>query len=153
MSHTESRFMRRFIDYQVDPPAIVDEDLPTTTVKLTIGKGGRFRAPHGTQTGSYRITGSHRELTAPGTYALRVTRVSVASGSRETNWYIRHSRKGTVDIIYFPAPGQETRLGGPMNPIYAFGPGTVIYGFLESGSAHWLSQHMEGIVSTEGITQ
>lgn len=136
---------RRFLDRQRNPPEYVDEELPTTTVQLGGASNvGRARAPRGTAVGSLRLTGSYQPL-APGTYSLRVTRLSVFAGSREVTWYLRHSRTGTADIIYFPAPGQETRLGGPKNPVYAFGPGTLTYGFLEAGSAYWMGAHMEGV--------
>ncbi len=139
---------QRAQDPQQNPPADVDVVLPTRSFTLRGPlRRGRVRAPAGTIPGSYRITGSHRELTAPGTYSLRLTRVSIASGSRETGWFIRHSREGTRDIIYFPSPGHVELLGRPDAPIYAFGPGTVIWGFMEAGSAHFLSQHMEGYLT------
>ena len=136
---------QRRLDNRQNPPAYVDEALPTETVVLRGPlKRGRSRAPSGTIAGSYRITGSYQP-TAPGTYSLRVTRLSVFAGSRYVSWFIRHSRTGTADIIYFPSAGQETRLGGPLEPVYAFGPGTVLYGFLEAGSAYWMGQHLEGL--------
>ncbi len=141
-------FTQRALDPQQNPPADVDVVLPTQSITLRGPlKRGRTRAPAGTILGSYRITGSHRELTAPGTYSLRVTRVSLASGSRETGWVTRPSREGTRDIVYFPNPGHVELLGRPDAPIYAFGPGTIIYGFLEAGSRHFLSQSMEGYLT------
>mgnify|MGYP001596621152 CR=1 FL=1 len=140
---------KTLIDKQRNPPGPVDEELPTTTIKLrsTIRRG-RVRAPGGTTLGSYRVTGSYRELTSPGTFALRVTRVSIYAGSRGISWMVRHSRIGTVDIQTFDAPGQVNLLGDPMKPVYAFGPGTLIYGFLEGGGTqYFLSQFMEGVVS------
>ena len=141
---------RRYLDKQLSPPDYVAEELPTRTIKLRgPARRGVSRAPAGTILGSYRITGSWREASAPGTYSARITRLSVFAGSPETRWFVRHSREGTTDIIYFPQAGHETRLGGPKNPIYSWGPGTVIYGFLPDGtnigSAHWLGQFMEGI--------
>lgn len=141
----------RRLDPRTDPPSFVDEQLPTKSVRLAAGqvgnRGGRFRAPHGTMIGSYRITGSWRELTAPGTYSLRLTRLSILMGSREGFAYIRHSRTGTADIIHFHAPGQEVRLGAPLEPLYSFGPGTVIFGIGSPlGSAHWVGFHAEGFV-------
>lgn len=139
----------RFTDPSQNPQAEVDQVLPTVSVTLRGPlKRGRTRAPAGTIPGSYYITGSHRQLGAPGTFSLRITRVSVASGSRETGWFIRHSRQGTKDIIYFPSPGHVELLGRPDAPVYAFGlAGTVIWGFMEAGSAHFLSQSMEGYVT------
>ena len=137
---------KRFLDKRRNPWEYVDEELPTTTIKRGLPeKVGRARAPHGTAIGSYRITGSHYDF-SPGTYSLRVTRLSVACGSREACWAIRHSRTGTADIIYFPAAGQETRLGNPLAPVYAFGPGTVMWQFLDVGSAYWMSSHIEGVI-------
>lgn len=138
---------RRFLDRQRNPPEYVDEVLPTETVQLRGPlKRGVVRAPAGTIAGSYRITGTY-QANAPGTFSLRVTRLSVFTGSREARWYIRHSRTGTADVVYFPTPGQETRLGAPREPVYAFGPGTVIYGFMEAGSAYWHGQFLEALTS------
>lgn len=142
----------RFLDRQRNPPDFVDEELPTTTVVLRGPiRRGLMRAPRGTIPGSYRITGSYYPFSR-GTYSLRVTRLSVFSGSRGNSWFVRHSRTGTADVINFPSPGQETRLGGPNEPIYAFGPGTVIYGFLGNaagsiGSAYSMGMHLEGLTS------
>ena len=138
---------QRFLDPRRNPPEFVDEVLPTETVVLRGPlKRGVVRAPAGTIAGSYRITGTY-QTPSPGTFSLRVTRLSVFTGSREARWFIRHSRTGTADVIYFPSAGQETRLGAPREPIYAFGPGTVIYGFMEAGSAYWHGAHLEGLVS------
>lgn len=142
---------RKLLDKRRNPPAMVDEELPTLTKNLLVLKRGRVRAPRGTIVGSFYLTGSVRPLSAPGSFSFRVTRLSLATGSRNMEWAIRHSRNGTYDVISFPNPGQETRLGGPMNPIYAFGPGSVLWGWLGDagagmGSAYWTSQHIEGIV-------
>ena len=144
--------MNRRLDPTKNPPQYVDEVLPTRTLKL---KGplerGRVRAPRGTILGSYRITGSFYE-TATGTYNLRVTRLSVFTGSRGNDWALRHSRDGTVDIIHFETPGQYNAHGGPLTPLYSFGPGTVSWGWIGNnaggsvGSAYWTGQFMEGIV-------
>src|SRR3990167_6526737 len=143
---------RRFLDTRHDQPAFVDEVLPTTSRNLLVLRRGRVRAPRGTIVGSLRLTGSFRPFAGhPGSFSLRVTRVSLYSGSRDVAWFIRHSRSGTHDIIQFPAPGQEVLLGGPMNPIYSFGPGTVFFGWLGNyagsiGSKVDYSQHIEGFV-------
>ena len=135
-------YSRKILDKSKDPYEFVDEELPTVSVQLKVTRTGRFRAPHGTVIGSYRLSGTYQ-----GTYNLRVTRVSIASGSPGVWWHIAHSRKGTYDMIYFPTSGQAQLLGGPNDPIYAFGPGTVKWGFLEAGSAYWMSQHLEGLAS------
>lgn len=143
---------RRFLDTRRDPPEFVDEQLPTNTRNLLVIRRGRVRAPRGTITGSMRLTGSYRPFAGhPGSYSLRVTRVSLFAGSRDVAWHIRHSRDGTYDVIEFPAPGQEVLLGGPQSPIYAFGPGTVMWGWLGNyagsmGSRVNYSQHLEGYV-------
>jgi hypothetical protein len=150
-NQNQDRFftVKRFLDPESNPPTYKDEELPTQTVKFQgHSRKVRERAPHGTTLGSVRLTGSYYE-TALGTYSLRVTRVSVFSGSRNNAWHIRHSRQGTVDVIDFPSPGQHVNLGGPYEPVYSFGPGTVTWGFIGDsgagiGSAYNMSQAMEG---------
>ena len=138
---------RKFIDKARDPWEYVDEELPTTTVKLPYRSlAGRKRAPQGTHTGTYYIKGTHYDF-GPGTFSLRITRLSVFAGSREVTWRLHHSRKGTLDVIYFPAAGQESRLASPLKPVFSVGPGTLSFGFLEAGSAYWSGYHMEGVVS------
>lgn len=147
----QQHLVRRFLDKSRDPPEFVDEELPTITVKLQgPERRVRERAPHGTVAGSYRVTGSFYEA-AIGTYSLRVTRVSIFSGSRNSAWHIRHSRDGTVDLIDFESPGQHMALGKPDAPVYSFGPGTVSWGFVGDsggamGSAYNVSQAMEGLL-------
>ena len=141
----------RRIDPRLNPPDYVDEPLPTDSKVLLVLRRGRIRAPRGTILGELRLTGSVRPLSSPGSFSLRVTRVSIVAGSRQVDWHIRHSRDGTYDIIHFESPGQVTRLGGPLEPIYAFGPGTVTWGFLGNaagsiGSAYTLAQHLEGYI-------
>lgn len=137
------------MDPSGDPPAFVDVKLPTVSSAFRGPlRRGDVRAPRGTIIGSYRVTGSHYD-NAPGTYALRVTRVSVYSGSRGNRWAIWHSRAGTYDIRHFEDPGQHDLLGGPDNPLYVFPPGSVLYGFIGNlagsiGSAYLMSQFMEG---------
>lgn len=138
---------RRFLDRTKNPPEYVDEELPTKTVRIfSRNKIGTLFDPAintpGTPlvVGSIQFSGSHYDF-APGSYALRILRRSVYIGSVEARntsieWLLRHSREGTVDGIPFyvgthtayrlgvDRPASEV-LGGPMNPIYAFGPGTV----------------------------
>ena len=140
---------QKFRDDALDPPRYVEEEIPSQTVKLPIrSQAGRKRAPLGTHTGTFYMKGSHYDA-SPGTYGLRIFRMSVFSGSREVIWRLHHSRIGTVEEIYFPAAGQEIQLGGPRNPICALPPGTLSFGFLNAGSAHWLGYHMEGVTSHE----
>lgn len=128
----------------------VDEPLPTVTVTLRHPeRKGRVRAPHGTAVGSYRVSGSFQQG-AVGTYSFLVTRVSLFVGSRNAAWMVRHSRKGTVDVQHFESPGQYNAIGGLKQPVYAFGPGTVFYGWIGNaaggiGSAHDLGEFMEGV--------
>jgi hypothetical protein len=140
---------RKFKDRILDPPEFVDEEVPSLTIKLPYrGLQGRQRAPRGTHTGTYYIKGTQYD-TGIGTYGVRITRLSVFAGSRDVFWHIRHSRIGTVDIIYFPASGQEYQLGNGMAPIYSFGPGTISHGFLNAGSAYWMGYHLEGVPSID----
>lgn len=160
-------YTRRFLDKQKNPWEYVDEELPTTTIKLK-GAARRVvtRTPRGTAAeGSYRITGSHYDF-APGTYSLRITRLSLsavgsppaASGS-VYQWHLRHSRLGTIDVktLHAPAPGVarsgESRidlLGGPQNPIYAVGPGTLLWGW--DAVRSWLGTQVSLSQSMEAIT-
>lgn len=144
----ETHVTRRANDPQLHK--IVTVDLPTRTVKLGIGqRNGNHRAPAGTEVGSYRITGSHRQLGAPGTYGLRITRSSVYSGSRESRLAFWHSREGTIDQVYFPSAGHDFRLGDQEKPLLAVGPGTLFFGFTSAGSAYDMGANFEGIVSHE----
>ena len=86
MDHSAS--IRRRLDRSLDPPQYVDEEIPTVTrVFRDPANRGRVRAPRGTLTGSLRLTGSFRELT-PGSYSLRITRLSIFTGSRNMDWAI-----------------------------------------------------------------
>lgn len=141
---------KRIFDPIRNPPEVVDEALPTLTFKLRgTERRGVVRAPRGTLTGSMRITGSFRFASAgaPGTFGARITRLSVFSGSRESLWALRHSREGTLDVIYFPSAGQEFRAGDGEKPLYSVGPGTLLWNFLDAGSAYWHGAFMEGITS------
>lgn len=144
-----------FRDNRLDPPQYVDEEIPSVSVVLGArNRRGILNKDAGTAEASFTITGSLREF-IPGTYGLRVTRVSVVNGSaggaRPTNsvlWYIRHSREGTVDVIRTPRGGGQVVLqGDPMRPIYTFGPGTVLYAFAGTASAGSRSMHVEGFTS------
>ena len=140
---------RRMLDPYGNPPRYVDEELPVVSVKLQgIERKTSERGPHGTAVGSLRLSGSFYE-TAKGTNSLRITRLSLFSGSRNHSWFIRHSREGTVDEIGFESPGQHFAVGDPMAPIYAFGPGTITWGWRGDeagamGSAFTMTQSMEG---------
>lgn len=142
---------RRMLDPYANPPQYTDEELPVRSVKLQ-GPERRtsVRGPHGTGVGSLRITGSFHEL-AKGTNSLRITRLSLFSGSRNNSWFLRHSREGTIDNVGFESPGQHTVVGGPMNPVYALGPGTITWGWSGDeagamGSAFTMTQSMEGFL-------
>jgi len=156
----------RYYDRRRDPPAYVDVELPTTTLKLKGAlKRVSTRAPIGTVAeGSYRITGSHYDF-AQGTYSLRITRLSLSavgspSSSRGTvyQWHLRHSREGTIDVQVLQVGGARVGLsyndrvdlrGGPGNPVYSVGPGTLLWGWDtfkgELGTRVTLTQSMEAI--------
>jgi len=156
-------FTRRFLDRSKNPPEYVDEELPTRTVKIfSRNKQGTIFS--GTPTlmnmGSIRFSGSHYDF-SPGSSSLRIIRRSVYVGSvmptrnTELEWMLHHSRKGTVDAIPFflgtqvpntrRVPLGAEALGGPMNPLYSFGPGTIrTYFQSRRGSARVYSS-LEGI--------
>jgi len=136
-----------------DPQEYVDVALPTVSVKFRGPiRRGAVRAPRGSILGSYRISGTHYD-NAPGTYSLRISRVSLFSGSRGQRWVIQHSRVGTVDIQHFINAGQVSLLGAGNEPVYVLGPGTVTWGFIgvnasgSMGSAYFTSQFLEGYLN------
>jgi len=138
-------FTRRFLDRSKNPPEYVDEELPTRTVKIFSRKkqGTVFAGTTSViNMGSIHFSGSHYDF-SPGSSSLRIIRRSVHMGSValdnniEQEWVLRHSREGTVDKIPFFLGTQvaadrrglnrtdaET-FGGPMNPLYVLGPGTI----------------------------
>ena len=162
---------RRFLDKRKNPWEYIDEVLPTQTKKIfSRQKQGTLWDPSvftpGTPMimGSMQFSGSHYD-TSPGTFSLRVFRRSVSIGSHdyrnvEVEWALRHSREGTVDKIpimvgtrvynrYNSQPTRIETLGGPMNPIYAFGPGTLWAYFHHGRSTRGTMRvysSMEGIV-------
>lgn len=146
---------RRYIDRQVDPPIYVDDEIPSLSVQI-VPRARRFfsLAAQGTLEASYYITGSRREF-IPGTYGLRVTRLSLNPGSYTSNltsktWHIRHSRDGTYDVIQFAQGGAHVLIqGDPFRPIYAFGPGTVLFGFDQAAGSFTRAQLIEGFVSAQ----
>ena len=140
----------RYLDPALDPPEYKDFSFPTVTSQYRGPiRRGDVRAPRGSIQGSIYMSGSHYP-SAPGTYSLRITRRAVSSGSRNQRWMIRHSRTGTADIIDFTNPGRYEAIGDQMAPVYVFGPGTVVYGFIGAnasgsmGSAYFTSQFLEG---------
>jgi len=157
-------FTRRFLDETRNPPEYVDEKLPTKTVQIFKRAFGRGTVVHGqigtVEMGSIHFSGSHYDF-GPGSYSLRITRRSVYVGSvmptrnTELEWTLHHSRKGTLDAIPFflgtqvpntrRVPLDAEAHGGPMNPIYSLGPGTIrAYFQSRRGSARVYSS-LEGI--------
>ena len=148
---------RQFLDKQRNPWEYVEEELPTTTVKLKgAARRASARAPRGTAAeGSYRIVGSHYDKSL-GTYSLRITRLSLAvMGSTNFQgtvyqFHIRHSREGTLDVIPFGEQGRVREYGDPRRPLYAVGPGTLLYGWDtfkgEFGTQLTVAATMEGVV-------
>lgn len=150
---------RLFFDRRRNPPEYVPEELPTQTAHIFIRtkQGTMIDSSHGeTKMGSVYFTGSHYDF-APGTYSLRIIRRNAAVGSQPSHsiawWKLHHSRLGTVDAIPFRAPGTVTgigvqvheTLGGPKNPVYAFGPGTITHIMYSSRGSIRVSASMEGI--------
>jgi len=117
----------------------VDEPLPTYTAKVAGFVRNVTTATPLISTPVY--PGSpYRPMT------WMVNRFRVFTGSPETLFAVVHSRLGTVDRIYFEAPGQETDLAGDMRaPVYAFGPGTVkVYLDTPGSCARGFGVSMEG---------
>lgn len=155
---------RRFLDKRRDPWEYVPEELPTKTVKIfSRNKQGTIvDATLGlTNMGSIAFSGSHYDF-GPGSFSLRVIRRSVYIGSvrpdvnTEFEWMLRHSREGTVDMIPFFLGTQLANVhrarewlsearGGPMNPIYAFGPGTIFTYFNPRRGSARVYSSLEGI--------
>lgn len=158
-------FTRRFLDRSKNPPEYVDEELPTKTVRIfkrgfhtgTVIDGQLGEA----EMGSIEFSGSHYDF-GPGSYSLRITRREVFIGSimpgrnLEAEWSLWHSREGTVQKIPFflgtqvanlrAVPIGEKAYGGPLNPIYSFGPGTLkVIMEAQRGSARVYSS-LEGII-------
>ena len=157
-------FTRRAYDRRRNPPEYIDEELPTQTVKI-FARRKAGTAVHGqigtVNMGSIYFSGSHYDF-APGTYSLRIIRRSVYVGSvmptrnTELEWSLRHSREGTVDVIPFFLGTQkvhQTRAwlsearGGPLNPIYAFGPGTLWTYFRSKRGTARVYSSLEGVVT------
>lgn len=154
------RITARRVDPVLDPPSPVDEELPTVSVVLN-GPFGRTvsRPPYGTIEGSYRITGSFQPIGAPGTYGYRATRISVHIGTdikgdnigSQFGWHLRHSRKGTLYATGL-RHGEVDLQGGPLTPITAMGPGTLLYGFHgQTGTQYDMYQVVEGYTSHGGV--
>ncbi|MEW6624553.1 MAG: hypothetical protein AB1420_15765, partial [Bacillota bacterium] len=70
-------------------PNFVDERLPT----VTINRGSKVRGTGATITFGSHFVGSD--------VTWKIGRLSIATGSPEAWFEIRHSRKGTWDLIYF----------------------------------------------------
>ena len=164
--HQRTYTTRRYLDPAKSPPTYVDQELPTITVKL---QGPQRRAvarmPSGTIEGSYRITGSAYDLT-PGTYSLRVTRLSLGAvgdsgaGSQQFSrpwkgsvvyFYARHSREGTIHVEMFDHPEQRVRQGNALEPVFSVGPGTLFWNWAKqgpgaAGTRITLSQQLEGLL-------
>lgn len=157
---------RRFLDRRLNPPAYVDEELPTKTTHIfSRNKQGTILSSASgiTIMGSIQFAGSYHGFD-PGSYSLRVIRRTIGIGSRSMKtghdyvWKLRHSREGTIDAIPFYSRGtlvarqayvaqREERVGGPLNPIYAFGPGTIwTYFHPYRGTARVFSS-LEGLFS------
>ena len=157
-------FSQRYLDRRKDPPEFVDLELPTRTIHL-LGPGRRstFRAPSGTVEGSYRITGSWRNF-APGTYSLRLINLRLGvRGKSEAGthpnapqyrgtiheFYIRHSRDGTIFSTDFDGPDNRTFAGDPLRPVLAVGQGTLFYAWRlreGAGTGVTLTQNIEGVL-------
>lgn len=134
----------------------VDLELPTITVKLQgVNRRAITRAPRGSVEGSYRIAGTHYPL-APGTFSLRITRVSVGVVGTASfrgsaySFHIRHSRDGTLFTSLFGAPDQRHITGNQLEPIIAVGPGTLLWGWTGLNPAG-MGTHISFTQTIEGV--
>ncbi|MBA7711021.1 hypothetical protein ES703_119971 [subsurface metagenome] len=158
-------FTRRYLDRMKNPPEYVDEELPTKTVKIFkrgYANGTMIDGLSGTlSVGSIEFSGSHYDF-GPGSFSLRIMRRSVYVGSvmvgrnLELEWAMHHSREGTIDVIPFFLGTQVPNLrgipigaevlGGPMNPIYSLGPGTINTFFSSRRGSARVYSSLEGII-------
>jgi len=157
----------RRLDKSKSPWEYVDEELPTVTKKLFArNKQGTIFDPATTDPltmGSFYFSGSHYDF-SPGSTSYRITRRSVYVGSVdrrnvELTWALRHSRIGTVDQIplihgtlinYRRTDSlRAVETGGPFNPIYTLGPGTVWVYFTKGRSGRGTARvysSVEGVI-------
>jgi hypothetical protein len=137
----------RRLDKMGNPPVYRDEELPTQ-MKFVFSRkkqGTALSSDKGAvNMGSIAFSGSSYEA-APGSYSMRITKRTVCAGSMSTNtdaWYkLWHSRLGTVEMLPFKQAGtmnnsyglaqKHEAIGGPLNPVYSFPPGTLIQ-YIES---------------------
>ena len=146
-------FTRRFLDRSKNPPEYVDEELPTVTRHIFAREkqGTAIEPASGAlNMGSICFSGSHYDF-GPGSCALRILRRTVSYGSMETggqlNWHLRHSRLGTVESLSFHNADKSPLVdhGGPMNPLYSFGPGTITTYMQSVVGTHRIASSLEGI--------
>ena len=160
---------KKFLDKSRDPWEYVDQELPTQTKRIfSRAKQGTIidSASGAMNMGSVQFSGSHYDY-APGSYSFRVTRRVAAVGSASLNhdiyWMLRHSQEGTLDVLPFKqsvitgiggsastvvqSPRVLEAIGGPMNPIYSFGPGIITAYFRSRKGSARVSSLIEGIMS------
>lgn len=160
--------IRKRLDRSRLPFSYVDDEVPTQTVKIFSRKkqGTLLDSSSGvTIMGSMEFSGSQYGKKT-GTFALRVTRRNFSVGSMvnyntEVEWKLRHSRLGTLDAIPYFRGTQTSKkandngylnketLGGPQNPVYVLGPGTIWnYVNVRRGTAR-VYTGLEGILSID----
>ena len=143
----------RFLDKARNPWEYIDQELPTTTVKVFARRkmGSAIDNSLGdVNFGSTQFTGSKYDF-SPGSYSLRFTRHTIGVGSPggpggQFWWKLHHSRLGTIDAIPMAsARGQIIRDKAPMEPLYVLPPGTVTQ-YLRSLKGTWrVSTSLEGV--------
>lgn len=117
----------------------VDEILPTMTVK----KAGKYRG-----TGADLTIGSH--FVGQGSVFL-MQKLRISSGSADVWWDITTTgtpsvgeKKGTLDVGYFQAKGEEINLMDPKAPL-AIQPGTFSVIIRSAGTTNDFGCAFEGI--------
>ena len=105
-----------------------DEELPTLTLRMR-GSVNNVTSP--TPIASVFVPyGSP----APEQMSWLIARSRFYAGSPETKFSIVHSVLGTVDEVYFEAPGEEVLTSGKY-PVYSFPSGSVTVYLTTPGSA------------------
>lgn len=153
--------VKLYLDKMANPWQYREAELPTQTKHIMSRpkQGTIIDSNSGAlNMGSLYFSGSHYDF-GPGSTSIRIIRRTAAIGSMSLNtdawWKLHHSRLGTVDALPFKQSGTLNAQygvaqayndrGGPLNPIYAFPPGTLTH-YMQSlkGTAR-VSASMEGI--------
>ena len=146
---------RRMLDRRLNPPAYVDEVRPTQTKHIfaRTKQGTAIETATGAvNMGSIHFSGSHYDF-SQGSYSFRAIRRTISIGSMASDgqcwWHLHHSRLGTVDSVGFRKNDSSPWVdkAAPMEPLYAFGPGTLTVRMQSLKGTHRVATSLEGIFS------